>query len=96
MVARARELLGGHVAEDTVIVTGEGVKRPSPPAIPWDALGAPAIEKAESRHIEAPQKPKSCLWVVTVWMMAGSLLALFGVVTSNKMLRYFEENDYLL
>ena len=84
------------MAEDTVIVTGEGLKRPSPPAIPWDALRAPEIEKAKSRHIESPSKPKSCLWVVTVWMMAGSLLAVFGVVTSNTMMRYLEENDYLV
>lgn len=85
-----------QVAKDTVIVDGEGAKRPVPASVPWDALAAPKEENAELRRALPPPKPKSCLWVLTVWMSAAGIVAAFGVLASNKMLEYFESVDFLV
>ena len=85
-----------QVTSDTVIVDGEGAKRPSPPSVPWDALAAPKEENAVMRRAPPPPQPKSCLWVLTVWMSAAGIVAAFGVLGSNTMMAYFRNNGMIV
>ena len=74
---------------------GEGAKRPTPPGVPWNALASPKEENAVLRRAPPPPQPKSCLWVLTVWMSAAGIVAAFGVLGSNKMMAYLERNGMM-